>query len=475
MGNELGRMWFILGLSTKDFNKELGGLEKNIKSSMGNIKKELEKAGVALTAFGAAITVALGKAVTGFAEFGDELVHLSEKTGISVESLSELKYVGDQTGISLDQMALAVKGMANFLETARDGSSTAAKALRQLGISVSDLKGLTPEQMFMTLANAIAAVPDPLTRSALAVDIFGRSGTDMLPMLSLGADGIQKLRDRAHELGITMTGEAAEGAHALSNAFKDVKSAVGGLGNAVGEVLAPVLIWLVNDLILPVITGIRNWAAEHPELFKWIVIVTGAIGVLALALGGLLLALAGLIIIAPVVAAAWALITGPIGLIVIGIMAVIAVILLLWKYWHEVWDGIKWFTREVVNFIINQVLGMVNSFVNMFVGMINGVISLLNFLPGVDIKKVATLNLHYEVPEFAGGGIFTAPTLGIIGEAGPEAVMPLDKLGSVGGGARSVVNNFSFPNYLGSRDDLINAMREGLYSVQKDNSSLSLA
>jgi hypothetical protein len=473
MANELARLFVIIGASTKDFNKEIGDVEKNIKSTMGNVKKELEKAGVALTGFGVAVTTVMGKAVSYFAQFGDELVTFRDKIGIPVESLSELKYVGDMTGVSLNTLGTTIKGMSNFLETARDGGSAAAQALNKLHLSVSDLKGLSPEQMFMTLSSAIADVPDPLTRSALAVDIFGRSGTDLLPMLALGKDGIQALRDKARELGITMTDETAEGAHNLSNAFITIKDAVGGLANQVGAALAPVLIWVTN-VIISLIKYIHNWIDAHPELFKWIIIITGVVGVLALAIGGLLLALVGIIIIAPAVAAAWGLISWPIFGIVVAVMAVIAAIALLVIYWEEVWNGIKWFTRAVVNFLINSVLGMVNAYVNMFIGLINTVISLLNLLPGVEISKIATLNLHYEVPEFQTGGLFTRPTLGIIGEAGPEAVMPLSKLGGIGGAAGTVIYN-SFPNYLGSRDEVMSWMRESLLITSKSNVNLGLA
>jgi hypothetical protein len=476
MANELARLFVVIGASTKDFNKEIGAMEKNIKSTMGNIKKELEKAGVALTGFGLAVTAVLGKAVEGFAKFGDELAQMSAKIGIGAENLSALKYVGDVTGVSLDTLGTSIKGMANFLETARDGSSSAAQALNKLHISVNDLKGLSPEQMFMKLSSAIADVPDPLQRSALAVDIFGRSGTDLLPMLALGKDGIQTLMERAHELGVTMTYEDVVAAQNLSRAFTDLQSSVQGVMNEIGAALAPVLTWLIDNVIVPLITAIHNWAEAHPDLFNWIVITTGAVGLLALALGGVMLAIVGLIMIAPAMAVAWGLITGPIGLIVIGIMLLIGAIAALVIYWEEVWNGIKWFTRAVVNFLINSVLGMVNAYVNMFIGLINTVISLLNLLPRVEISKIATLNLHYEVPEFQTGGLFTRPTLGIIGEAGPEVVMPLSKLGGIAGGAAgTVINNFSFPNYLGSRDEVMSWMRESLLITSKSNVNLGLA
>jgi hypothetical protein len=471
MGKELAQLWVVVGAKTTDLNRELGAMEKDVRKTMGNIKKECQNLGIAFTAMGAAITAVLGKMVSDFAQTGDDLILMSQKTGIAVQSLSELKYVGDLNGITLDTLATSIKGMANFLETARNGSSAAAIALRQLHLSVSNLRGLSPEEMFMRLTSAIAGVPDPLTRSALAVDIFGKSGADLLPLLSQGSEGIQIMRDRANLLGVTMSASTAAGAMDLSDAFKDMKAAVEGLTNRVGEALAPALIWLIQGCILPIVEGIKNWIDLHPELFKWIMIVVGALGVLVLVFGAVLLGCAAIIAISPAMAAAWTLITGPIGLIVIAIVAVIAIIAVLVVYWEEVWNGIKWFTRTVVNFIINSVLGMVNSIVNIFLGMINGVIGLLNLLPGVEISKVATLNLHYDIPEFDSGGINMNP--GLFYSGVPEAHIPLSKLdsmgGSGGGGRSGNVINVSFPNYLGSKDDVVNTIREGLITIQGNN------
>jgi hypothetical protein len=273
-----------LAESEKDIEKTGKSFDQFVKDN----KQAFKTVGVAVTAFGAAITGTLVLAVKSFAGLGTELKELSQKTGISVESLSELKYVGDMTSVSLADLAIAIRGMANFMETASTGSEETAKTLKKLGLSLADVSGLDPERLFMKLSSAIASIPDPIKRSALAVDIFGRSGTALLPMLAEGQNGIAQLRQKAQELGITMSTETANAADELGDALDTVKDSVGGVFNAIGLSLAPIITDLAGK-IADIMGKVKGWADAHPELSKNILLVVGGLGLLALAVGPILI------------------------------------------------------------------------------------------------------------------------------------------------------------------------------------------
>jgi hypothetical protein len=291
MAGEFAKLWIVMGVQTEsvktalsDLNREMGKAERDWKKNFNNIGKEMTLMGKQMMIAGGAVTAGMGVAVNSFAKTGDELVHMSEKTGISVQSLSELKFAAEVADVSLTDLQTAFKGMSGVMEIARGGGEAAIKTFASLGLKFEDLKDLNPEDLFMTVASAIAKVEDPIRRAALAVDVFGRSGMTLIPMFADGADGIAKLRQQAIDLGVTMGDETAKSAHELSIAFTTIKTSVTGVFNSIGTALAPTLKDL-TDKIIKTVSGITAWTKAHPELTKVIVTVTAAIGVLLFAMG----------------------------------------------------------------------------------------------------------------------------------------------------------------------------------------------
>lgn len=76
---------------------------------------------------------------------------------------------------------------------------------------------------------------------------------------------------------------------------------------------------------------------------------------------------------------------------------------------------------------VNAVLGTIENVVNGFIGMINGVIDMINQIPGVSLGGIGYVSL----PRLARGGIVDSPTIAMIGEAGKEAVVPLENTGFI--------------------------------------------
>lgn len=74
---------------------------------------------------------------------------------------------------------------------------------------------------------------------------------------------------------------------------------------------------------------------------------------------------------------------------------------------------------------MNSAFYTVENVVNTFIGMINGVIGVINKLPGVHLGRIGRV----YIPKLARGGIVDSPTLAMIGEAGKEAVVPLENTG----------------------------------------------
>ena len=276
-------------------SKELAKIKSNFLGLSRATSIGMIAAGGAVLAFGAI-------SVKQFAQTGEELKNLAIKTGLSVEALSVLKYAAELTNISLETIALGIRGMANFLDQANTGGQEAVSTLNRLGISVESLKGLSPEDTFYRMAEAIANVPDPLERSALAVKTFGRAGSELLPMLAEGSEGLDRMRKEAQELGLVFDKEAADTAAEFNNALKQLKGSLIGLQNQLARVVIPA-IQPFTDAITDAIKAVRAWTEAHPLLTEAIVKIGGALAAIAVVVGTLSLAWKG-------IAAVWAVVSG---------------------------------------------------------------------------------------------------------------------------------------------------------------------
>ncbi len=132
------------------------------------------------------------------------------------------------------------------------------------------------EEQFRRIADRIAAIQNPAERAAAAVKIFGRNGTELLPLLLQGADGIAKWEARARALGLVMNGEAAEGAHRFSQLLGDLHDVMMSSVRVIGGALIPYLDGMVNRIV-QVITSVRQWIKEHRGLAIVLLQVSGAI------------------------------------------------------------------------------------------------------------------------------------------------------------------------------------------------------
>jgi len=215
----------------------------------------LRRAQARLRAFGAGVTrwgtrvFAVGTALAApavvaaksFAKMGDQVAKMAKRTGLSVETLSELKFVASQTGTEFASLEMAFRKMQRSIYDAGRGLSTQTDALADLGLRFEDLDGLSPEQQFKLLAEAISRIEDPTRRAGIAMTLFGRTGTNLLPMFAHGAAGIEKLQAEARRLGLTMSGKDAKAAEDLTDAFDKLWKVLKMVVFQVGAALAPAL------------------------------------------------------------------------------------------------------------------------------------------------------------------------------------------------------------------------------------------
>lgn len=252
------------------------------------------------------------------ADAGDSMVHLAEKAGTSVEAISALSYAARRADVDAAALAVGIRKMQVAIFNAAGGNKEAVEAMDALGLSALDLGRMLPEDQMRSIAGSIAAIQNPTERAALAVKIFGRNGTEMLPLLMKGSDGIAQMEARAKTLGIVLTTDAAEGAHEFSILLSDMHDVLMMAVKTIGGAMIPYMTTLTNNIIRAV-SSVREWISEHRGLAVVLLQVTGAIvgGGMALtvlsvilrnAAGGIGLIISGISTLGSIVAGAGAMI-----------------------------------------------------------------------------------------------------------------------------------------------------------------------
>lgn len=262
-----GRAYVELGANDSKLQAGLRSAQNRLQKWAGTVGK----IGAVLSGAGAALTTPLSMMAFGAAKHGDELAKMADRTGASVEALSELKHAAGQSDVSFDQLGKAIQKMQKNLVDTPD-------EFRALGLSVEELMALTPDQQFEMIAERISQMQDPAQRTAAAMALLGKSGADLMPLMLGGASGIRELRDEARDLGLQVSTEDAQAAVEFSDAWSRVMSVVKDVRNEIGLALLPRLTELF-DYVTPTIVTIARWIAENRMLI--VTIASVAVGILA--------------------------------------------------------------------------------------------------------------------------------------------------------------------------------------------------
>jgi hypothetical protein len=327
-GSEIraGRAYVEMSLQDK-FSKQLDATAKKLKS----FGESIAKIGATMIAAGTGITTPLVAAAMQFASMGDELNKASQRTGIAVEHLSMLKYAAEQSGASFEDLESGLRKMQKAIFDAENKSQSANAALASIGLTVKNLKGLTPEQQFEKIAEGLSKIRDPGAKAAVAMELFGKGGAGLLPLMEDGAKGINELARQAKQLGLVISKEDAEAATKFGDTVDDLWKQIKGLTFQVGAAIANAL-QPFAEIARTVMTTIIKWVSEHRSLV--LAVLAGGLAFVAAgaALVSLGVVMAGVVIAVEGAIAAFGLIATGIGLLFNPIVLVIGALVGLAGY-----------------------------------------------------------------------------------------------------------------------------------------------
>jgi len=272
MAITLGTIILELQAKTDAFTKGLSDAKSYTFSSVDGITSSLGKIGTALSKLKfensaqitsslkllggvtAGVAVAAGAALAVMTEKGIDAAAkmdlLAQSAGVPVETLSALGFAAKQNGIDLQALAGAMEKFSNISLKAAQSGNNNNTAFRQLGINVLDAQGkLRPtNDLILQIADKFSRMEDGALKTGLAIQLFGKAGAGMIPLLNQGRDGIATLEDQAKALGLVIDADTAAAAHKFEQSMNLLKSAGEGAALKLATALLPVLQQVVDNV-----------------------------------------------------------------------------------------------------------------------------------------------------------------------------------------------------------------------------------
>jgi hypothetical protein len=258
------------------------------------------------------------------------------------------------------------------------------------------------------------------------------------PEIKTMVDEGKPLNEIMETLAGTFGGAVSAKAETAAGKMEILKNSIGETKESIGAALLPVV-----EAALPILQKFADWAQDNPDAF---VAIAGAIALVA----------------AAVVATNIAMALNPFSLIAIGIGLLVAGLVIAY-------NKFEWF-RDGVKLIVNSITGFFEGMVNAAVTAVNLIIKAYNSIPILpNIPEAPKLSIpqlggsispapgRSSIPRMAEGGIVSSPTLALIGEAGPEAVVPLDRMNTGGGVTINVTGGLATSAEIG--ESVVNALR----------------
>jgi phage-related protein len=259
----------------------LNGIKGNVEGLQKKLLGLAVAVGAAATAF---VSInAVKDAVSSTQELGSAVGKLSRETGLAAEDASRLLFAFKHVGLDVDEASRSLgifsKNMTTIAE-AEEGEIKASKTtvalLKEMGIQALDTAGnVRPmDKLLLETADRFKAMPDGIEKTGKAMQLFGRSGKDMIPLLNLGSEGMKELGAEADKLGVTLSAQNVASIKQYTLAQRDMNEAVGGLKLVIGLAIIPALTRFIN-LLISLQPVIREKLGKS---IKWLTTVFGAFG-----------------------------------------------------------------------------------------------------------------------------------------------------------------------------------------------------
>jgi hypothetical protein len=400
---------------------------KQLETTSEKAQFAIKKAAVPAAAALGGLALALGDATKAAMEDQQEQAALAlTLNNVTGASKAQTAQVEEQISAMSRASGVADTDYRLALEALVRGTKDVDMAMRDMNL-VMDISTATGIDS-ATVADALAKAYQGNFRALRSLS------PEMATMIKEGAS----LNEIMDVLGGTFGGATAASAETAAGKMKILSNSIGETKESIGAALLPVV-----EAVLPILNKFAMWAQDNPQAF---LAIAGAIGAVA----------------AAIVVTNIAMALNPFALIAAGIALLVVALV-------TAYNKFEWF-RDGIKAIVNTVIGFFAGMVNAAIGAVNAIVSAYNSIPLLpDLPKVPNLPVpqiggtptqaagRMNLPRLAEGGIVSSPTLALIGEAGPEAVVPLDRMQSGGGITINVTGGLATSAEIG--ESVVNALR----------------
>ena len=390
---ELFKLFGTIAINNNEANNAIDTTTQKGEEAEGKLSSafgKIAKAG-ALIVTGVA---AGGAALYGFANQAagatDRVDKMSQKIGISRKTFQELDFICSQSGTSVDGLQMGMKSLTAAMDGAASGTKSNVEQFKKLGVSVTNSDGSlrSQEEVFWDTITALQNMDNQTEKARLATELFGRSGTELMPLLNGASGSIDKMRKQAHDLGLVLDDETIDAGVAFTDALDQVKRALASVVTKIGVSVMPIFMKMFDwvkahmpeiqsvfekvfgvvetvvgvavDIIGEIIekitefVGWLNSGSTGAEAFKAVVVgLTAAFVAYKTVTLAITAAQKAQVIATNLVAVAQKALNvimnmNPIGLVIAAITALVAAFLYLWKtnegfrkFWINLWEKIK--------------------------------------------------------------------------------------------------------------------------------------
>lgn len=239
-------------MSSKQIAVEIVAKHQQFESGMQSAAQSVTKFSSVAAGAAAAVThFALelaGKAVSAMADYAkksfevaDANAKLADSLGTTVQGLRQLKYAGDLAGVSGEEMGNALTKMQKAVADNED-------VFGRLGLSTGKLIGEDATQQFNDIAKAIKSIKSPAEQTKAAMDVFGKSGAQLLPLIN-STDDFASVAAELDAIGGAMSRVDASKIEGANDAFTRIKTVAAGIGDTIATEVSPYITQAIQDLI----------------------------------------------------------------------------------------------------------------------------------------------------------------------------------------------------------------------------------
>lgn len=434
-----------------DAKKNADNFSASLASASAKAKDLSDKAGKVadatrgLSTVAGGIVASLGTMAYNSAVLSDDLNTLAKQSGLTTEEIQKMNYAQDLIDVSTDTMIASIKKLTNTLKSSE-------KKFESLGVQTRDVNGEfrdTTEIWYDTL-EALSKVENETERDTLAMDIFGKSASDLSGIIDDGGQALRELGLQAENAGLILSQDTLDSLNAVNDQIDTMKATVTATIATTGakamEVLAPTFEMIVGK-IGELLEWIGNLDADQLKLIVTVAGVIASISPIAGIISNISGAVSGFLGFMPKVASTAGKViefamNNPILLIASAVAMITALVIANWDkikpVLEAIWAKVKSIAEAIAskittvfNTIKNAVKSSINAVISILNGLINGVNRLISGLNQFQIKipswvpaiggKQFGFNVPYigNIPMLANGGVLTEGSA-IVGERGAE-------------------------------------------------------